>query len=359
MMRSAWAHNGCNVAGAGCALLALLLCITGFGARAAELQEARPGFVTARHMAMGTEFVFTLLPPSPEMGLDDVRRLAETAFEMIDGLERRISNWIPESHISRINQFAGQRPVETTQEMIALLQTCRRFHRESGGAFDVTVGPLLDLWGFYRNEGVIPDDAAIQEALVKVGMDKVEIDEEQQLVRFAAPGMRIDFGGIGKGLALDRAAYILREQGVKSAILHGGTSTVVVIGAPPDGSNWKVRVRSPYNEISEYLDEVLIRNESLSTSSGSEKFFEIEGQRYCHIFDPHTGRPVEGVLSVTAIAPTGVESDALSTAFFVMGLEKTKAYCRAHPEVRAVFVVSDGDALKPVRINFPDEEERS
>lgn len=359
MMRNAWAHNGCNAAGACRLLLALCACLVAFDAQTMDLQEEQPGFVTARHQAMGTEFVFTLWPPSPEMGLDDVRRVAELAFEMIDGLERRISNWIPESHISRINQFAGHRPVETTQEMIALLLTCRHFHRESGGAFDVTVGPLLDLWGFYRNEGVIPDNAAIEEALAKVGMDKVEIDEEKQRVRFATPDMRIDFGGIGKGLALDRAAYILREQGVKSAILHGGTSTVVVIGTPPDGSDWKVRVRSPYNDINKHLDEVVIRNESLSTSSGSEKFFELEGRRYCHIFDPRTGRPVEGVLSVTVIAPTGVESDALSTAFFVMGLEQTKAYCRAHPGIRAVFVVSDAGALKPVRVNFPGEEERS
>lgn len=351
--------NNRSVGAARALLFTAMLCCAGEVAFAAEFKDAALGFVTARHEAMGTEFVFTLLPPSPDMALEDVQRVADTAFEVIDALERRISNWIPQSHISRVNQFAAERPVETTQELIGLLLECKRFHRDSGGAFDVTVGPLLDLWGFYRNEGVLPDDAAIQKALEKVGMDKVSIDEEAQLVRYSAPGMRIDFGGIGKGLALDRAAYVLREQGVNSAILHAGTSTVVVVGAPPDKADWTVRLRSPYNERSEHLDEVLIRNESLSTSSGSEKYFELEGQRYCHIFDPRTGRPVEGVLSVTAIAPTGMESDALSTAFFVMGLEKTKAYCKAHPAVRAVFVVSDGGALKPVRINFPGEEERS
>lgn len=308
--------------------------------------------VTVRRTAMGAEFQIVLYPPSPDMYVEEVTHITDAAFEAIENLEKQISTWRPDSRTSRINRLAAEEPIETSQELIRLLETSRRISRETGGAFDVTVGPLLELWGFYKKEGHLPKQDEVREALGKVGLEKVEVDENAQTVHFLRPGMRLDFGGIGKGLALDYAAQILKEQGVKSAVLHAGTSTVVAIGRPKDGVGWTVRIRSPYNDTDEYLDEVQISDESLSSSSGSEKFFELEGKRYCHIFDPRTGWPVEGVLSATAIAPTGVESDALSTAFFVMGREKTEAYCKAHPKIRAIIVIPENGAAKPIRINF-------
>ena len=309
---------------------------------------------TVRHAAMGTEFVFILYPPSTDMQNEEVMHLSETAFDAIDQLERHISAWIPDSDVSRVNQHAAEGPVTIRADLLEVLLSAQRYYKESDGVFDVTVGPLLDLWGFYKGQGHLPAEEEMKEALAKVGLNKVVVDERAETVRFTCPGMRLDFGGIGKGLALDRAAQILKQQGVKRAILHAGTSTVVGLGKPPDASGWTVRIRSPYNESKEHVDEVQISNESLSTSSSSEQFMELDGKKYSHIFDPRTGMPVEqGILSATAIAPTGTQSDALSTAFFVMGLEKTRSYCKAHPEVRAILVVPDGAGLKPVRINFP------
>lgn len=314
--------------------------------------DAPPGVITLKHAAMGTVFTFSVCPPSPEMYSEEVNHLVAPACDAIDALEKKISTWLPGSQISKVNQWAGDRPVKVSADVIGLLQMCHRFYKDSGGAFDVTVGPLLDLWGFYRKEGHLPKEDELKRALSKVGFDKVELNEAEETVHFTKGGMRIDFGGIGKGLALDRAVELLRAQGIKSALVDGGSSTVFALGPGVGGSGWKVRIRSPYNS-GEYLDEVEIRNESLSTSSGSESYVELDGKKYGHIFDPRTGWPVEGLLSATAIAPTGMESDALSTAFFVMGMESIKKYCQAHPQVRAIVVESEGGVLKPVRINFP------
>lgn len=312
---------------------------------------------TVRHEAMGTFFEFKLYPPDPAMLSEEVLGISNEAFSAIDGLEARISTWRPDSRTSRVNQFASQRPVETSQELIRLIQSSKKVYEATEGAFDITVGPLLDLWGFYRQQGHLPSEEELKQARDRVGLKYVEVDPEANTVRFLRDGMRLDFGGIGKGLALDYAAEVLRSQGVKSAVLHSGTSTVVALGHPPGKTGWTVAIRSPYNKIREHVDEVSIHDESLSTSSGTERYFELEGKRYGHIFDPRTGIPVDELLSATAIAPTGLESDALSTAFFVIGIEGTKAYCQAHPEIRAILVVLDNDVPKTVRINFPDEEE--
>ena len=313
--------------------------------------------VTVRHFAMGTEYRITLYPPSKDMFEEEITHITDEAFAAIDSLEKKISNWIPDSQLSKVNQHAGEGPWKTSEEIINLLLKSKQYYVDSEGGFDVTVGPLLDLWGFYRNDGRLsqghlPKDAELQEALAKVGFNKLEIDEAAATVHFKAPGMRVDFGGIGKGLALDRAAEVLRSLDVKSALLDSGTSSVVAIGTPPGQAGWTVRIRSPYNK-QEYVDEVTLSDESLSSSSDSENYVEIDGKKYGHHFDPRTGKPIEGVLGVTSFAPKGVDSDALSTTFFVMGLDKVKAYCKAHPANRAIVVVSEGGALKPVRINFP------
>ncbi len=327
-------------------MAAAMVCAT------AASQDQSAGVITLKHAAMGTLFTFSVCPPSPEMLSEEVNHLVEPAAEAIDALEKKISTWIPESQISKVNLHASEAPVKVSADVISLLQACQTFYTDSQGAFDVTIGPLLDLWGFYRKQGHLPKDNEMKEALGKVGFDKVELNETEETVHFAKAGMRVDFGGIGKGLALDRAVEVLRAQGIKNALLDAGTSTVYALGAAPGAAGWKVRIRSPYNK-DEYLDEVMIRNESLSTSSRSESYVELDGKKYGHIFDPRTGWPVEGMLSTTAIAPMGMESDALSTAFFVMGLENIKKYCQAHPQVRALVVVSEDGVLKPVRINFP------
>jgi len=312
---------------------------------------------TVRREAMSTEFVFTLLADPEEFDPEDVLGIIEMAFKEVRELEARVSRWIPHSQTSYINNRAAAGPVKVAGDIVDLLQYAKDVSAETGGAFDVTVGPLIELWGFYREEGKIPADPDLAGALAKVGMDKVVLDRPERTVAFTDEGVRLDFGGIGKGLALDVAVQVLRNYGITAAVLHAGTSTVAAIGNPPGEPGWTVRIRNPYNK-EDRIEEILISDEFLSTSGSYEKFFELQGKEYCHIFDPRTGRPVEGMLSATAIAPSGMQSDALSTAFFVLGPEKTAAYCRAHPEVRAIVVpVADPDKLAPKRINFPTKKE--
>jgi len=207
----------------------------------------------------------------------------------------------------------------------------------------------------YEGTMTKPDETALAEALARSGYDKLVVDREERTIAFAREGMALDFGGIGKGMALDAAAGIVKRYGITAALLHGGTSTVVAIGAPPGEPGWTVRIRHPYNT-EDWIDSVTLRDASVSTSGCYGRSEPGDGVAPCNILDPRTGHPVTGLLSATAVASTGKESDALSTAFLVLGDEGTRAYCGSHPEIAAIVVrvPSNGDA-KPERINFPRE----
>jgi thiamine biosynthesis lipoprotein len=302
---------------------------------------------------MYTQFEFTLYARPGDTSTASIQEIANEAFAAVDSLEAQISEWRRDSQTSYINQHAAQEPVRVATDLLDLLLTARTVHRDSHGAFDITVGPLIENWGFYRNQGRVPSDEELTKTLAVVGMDKVVLNDKERTVRFTVPGTRLDLGGIAKGLALDRAADVCRQYGVTIALLDAGTSSVLVLGAPPHHERgWTVRVGDPYNK-DRYIEEIELRDASLSTSGSFAKFFELGGKKYCHIFDPRTGKPVEGILSASAIAPSGMISDALSTAFFVLGEEGTREYCRTHPDVRAVIVpIPESGSPQGRRINF-------
>ncbi len=307
---------------------------------------------------MGTEFVFILYPPSEGMLEEDVRNLCEPAINAIYRLEKHISHYLIDNDLSSLNKSAGLGPVKVNSDLFEVIRWSKQYWERTEGAFDPSVGPLLDLWGFYRkNREDIPTESEINETLKKVGMNKVKINVEEQSVELTVPGMRLDFGGIGKGLALDRAKTILKEQGIKSGILHAGTSSIVAIGIPPNQAGWKIGIRSPYNK-NEIIEEFLICDESLSTSSVSEQYLERKGRKYGHIFNPKTGMPVENsIVSSTVICKTATESDALSTSFFVLNVDKTKEYCRKFPDVKVFLVSEINNKLDKQYINLKPSEE--
>lgn len=286
-----------------------------------------------QHSSMGTSFEIRLY--TAEGGEEGARGIADAAFAAVDALEAKISRWRDDSEISRINRKGGSGWVPVSDETWRLARLCKTLYGETEGAFDPTVGVLMELWGFYRKEGRVPPESELRSAIERVGFDKVLLAEDRKEIRFSRDYMALDFGGIGKGYALDRAADILRRRGVASALLSAGTSTLVAIGAPPGERGWKAQIRDS--------DEtVYLKDEALSTSGGYERFFELNGRKYCHIINPKTGRPLEGIWSASAIAPTGAESDALSTAFFVMGADKAEVFCRARQNIRAVLVTQTG-----------------
>ena len=175
-------------------------------------------------------------------GDDDprLRAAAEEALDEIERLDAQLSLYRNTSEISRLNAAAAAGPVRVSPPLFQLLSRARDLHRETGGVFDITIGPLMRCWGFMRDTGRLPTDEALAAARERVGMELIELDEDQFTVRFRRDGVMLDLGSIGKGYALERAANLLRDAGVTSAILHGGTSTVCAIGTPPGASAWRV-----------------------------------------------------------------------------------------------------------------------
>jgi thiamine biosynthesis lipoprotein len=222
------------------------------------------------------------------------------------------------------------------------LLLCQELCHETGGAFDITSGPLSLCWGFLRRQGRIPNPDEIEAAKALIGGDKLLLDREAGAVRFARPGVEINLGSIGKGYALDRIAAMMRKS-VRSALLSAGSSSICAIGRGANGhSSWIVGVRHPGNK-EKRLAVVQLRDAALSTSGGEEQFFEYGGKRYGHIIDPRTGWPAGETASVTVIAQSAAVTDALATAFYVGGPGLAASYCDAHPGVLVLMLESGAE----------------
>jgi thiamine biosynthesis lipoprotein len=274
---------------------------------------------------MATRFEFVLQGAS-EVAL---RAAGEEAIAEILRVEAALSLYRADSEIATINREAATRPVRVSPEVFGLLRHALLLSRATGGAFDVTVGPLLRAWGLMCGTGHLPAATELEEARASVGADLVLLEEDGFTVRFARPGVMVDLGSIGKGYALDRAAEFLREAGVEAALLHGGTSTAVGWGRPAEADAWKVAIdpppcREPDSNLAREVSPLAVvelREESLSVSAVWGKGFEADGRYYGHVLDPRRGAPVQGVLLAAMILPSATESDALSTALLVRGAE--------------------------------------
>ncbi len=231
----------------------------------------------------------------------------DAAFAEVQRLDDMLSNYKPESELSQINREAGNHPVPATQEMFDLLAACVEYSRQSEGAFDITVGPLMKVWGFYKGTGRLPHRAEILGAMDRVGYRNIVLDAAHRTVRFAKEGVELDPGGIGKGYAVDRMVDVLKQYGIQAALVSASGSSIYGLGAPPGEKGWKVEIRDPKNE-KKSVAEVYLKDESMSTSGNYEKFFRAEGRIYSHIMDPRTGWPAQGVLSVSAITPRTLDS---------------------------------------------------
>lgn len=273
--------------------------------------------VAVARNAMATRFEVVLRGENPVR----LRAAAEEALDEIERVESQLSIYRPGSEASRLNARAAAAPVRVDAGLFRLLQLSKRLSEETGGAFDITVAPLVRCWGFMGETRRVPSGESIEEARSKVGMQWVELDEEEFTVRFARPGVMMDFGAIGKGYALDRAAEILREAGIQSGFIHGGTSSAIAIGPGPEGSAWNVAIPRPEGEGGDAkpLAVVPLLDESLSVSAVWGKSFSAKGRTYGHVIDPRSGYPVETTLLAAVAAPSATETDALSTALLIAG----------------------------------------
>src|SRR5713226_1951078 len=240
--------------------------------------------------AMGTSFEIYLYAPNR----DRASELFEEAFDEIERVEAALSNYRSSSELSRINANAADAPVVTDPEVFAVLERAFDYSRQSDGAFDVTVGKLMKAWGFFRGAGRYPSSEELTRARAQTGWQHVRLDKQTRSVLFLTRGIELDLGGIGKGYALDCVARVLREAGVTAALISSGSSSIYAIGAPPGKAGWPVRVPDPMDR-TRIVSTVVLKDQSLSTSGSYEKFFRLNGRTYCHIMDPRTGRPIEGM----------------------------------------------------------------
>jgi thiamine biosynthesis lipoprotein len=306
--------------------------------------------LSRRAMATSFEVVLPFATPAAMQAGQDV-------FDLLDALEEQMTAYRDTSEICRLNRTAHRRAVRVEAGLFALLALARRIHQESDGAFDVTAGALIKAWGFFRGPRRVPPAEERQEALLRVGMHHLTMDEQRRTVRWDRPGLEINLGSIGKGHALDRmAARLSTRWKIPSGLLHGGSSSVYAKGDPHGaGKGWRVRIRHPWLP-DRSLADVWLRDRALGTSAATFQHLEHEGRKLGHILDPRTGWPAEDLASVSVIAPTAAEADALSTAFYVGGIDLARRYCETHPGIGAI-ILPEGK-VAPLVFGLPDSDYR-
>ncbi|HEX4934523.1 MAG TPA: FAD:protein FMN transferase, partial [Gemmatimonadaceae bacterium] len=286
---------------------------------AAPRAQAPPARMTRAWPVMGTMFVATAWGRDTAVLLRAVHA-AHDSVRLVDSL---MSNYRPGSDVSRLNAGAGAAAQRVSSQTLHVLLQARRFWRLSGGLFDPTVGPFVRAWGFYGDSGRVPTRAEIDSLRPLVGYGRVELDSAGGTVRLPIPGMSLDLGGIAKGYALDLARAALRDPAISGGMLDLG-GNLLVFGRPPRGSRWIVGIRDARRD-GRIIGTVAIDSGAVATSGDYEHYFRIGGVRYGHLIDPTTGFPRRGVLSATAVGPTGEWSDGLSGALFLAGATRGAA----------------------------------
>lgn len=327
-------------------MLACIRCAASSAVRRAHHGQETQLFYLS-HSAMGTTYSLYLYAHSQSEADSD----AASVFDEIDRLEALLSNYQESSELSRINREASDAAVTTDPETFHFLQTSLAWSARSHGAFDITVGKLMKAWGFFRANGNVPTKAELAHVRNQTGWQRVQLNRTQRTVRFLFPGIELDPGGIGKGYAVERAVAMLRVEHVAAALLSAGSSTIYALGAPPGQAGWKVRVPA-LGHAERTISTVTMRDTSLSTANCSEKHFLSNGHLYCHIMDPRTLYPVEGMLQVTMIAPSATDSDALSNALFVLGPARSAQLLRQYPQDSALVISGEASAADCAAIRW-------
>jgi thiamine biosynthesis lipoprotein len=303
---------------------------------------ARDGsWLHAARRAMACRFEMTL-PAEDLRGSED----ALAALDLVDRLEAQLSVYRPDSAVSDLNRRAATEPVRVEPHLFALLRRAARLSGETGGAFDPTAGPLVRCWGFFERAGRVPGAVRLADALACTGVGHLRFGRHRT-VSFARQGVELNFGGIGKGYALDRAGRLLERRGRRCALLNGGSSSVLAIGHPPDQDRWIIGLRDPVRRDRRWA-LLRLADAAVATSGVTEQSFVAGGRRYGHLLDPRSGQPVDGRLSVTVVASCAAEADALATAFFVGGPSLAVRCAADRTDLLAIF--HEAGAPAPIAI---------
>ncbi|MCD8147062.1 MAG: FAD:protein FMN transferase [Clostridiales bacterium] len=317
-----------------CCLLSALL-LTGCAAGTVEVDPEAEESSTQYLDAMDTFMTLTAYGSYRDEALD-------AAVEEIQRLEALYTVGSEDSEVSQLNRVGT---AVLSEDTAALIERALEIYDSTGGAFDITVYPLMELWGFTTQDYQVPEAADIQSALSLVGSDRITYDSSASTVTLGE-GQSIDLGGIAKGYTSQRIMELFEEMGVTSAMVSLG-GNIQCLGTKPDGSLWRVGIQDPVGSEGAIVAVIEVENQAVITSGSYERYFtdEATGETYHHIIDPATGYPADsGLVSVTIVTDDGALGDALSTALFIMGLEEGTAYWQAHSdEFQAVFITTDSE----------------
>ena len=291
---------------------------------------------------MGSDFEFVIVDDEGDSALDE-------AIDEVRRIESLLTEFNETSQTSLINQNAGIRPVFIDEEVYRLIKRCKELSILTQGAFDITCGVLKKLYKFKGEKFQLPDPDSISAALRKVGSDKIQLKEPNR-VYLKEAGMHIAFGAIGKGYAADVVKRKLIERGISGGVINA-SGDLTAFGKRTDGSLWKVGIADPDDPL-KVVFWLPIENASVATSGNYEQYFEMDGVRYSHNIDPHTGKPVKGIKSVTVISSSAELSDALATAVTIMGVEVGLHFIEQLPGTHCAIITDDNRILASNHLRF-------
>jgi len=312
--------------------LVILIATAAYFARRALTEKQQP--YTQAGFAMGTFVRITVY------GNESTKAAVDDGFRRINEIEALVSTTIQGSDVFKLNSAPIGVPVKVHQDTAYLMTSAVEFARLTDGSFDPTVGRMVDLWGIGTENPRVPSEEEIIQALAGVGYQNLAVDSERlEAMRLA--DFFVDLGAIAKGYACDQVVNVLREEGIEAGVVDLG-GNIRVFGVKPNGRDWRIGIQDPSASRGSYIGTIDIASGAVATSGDYERYFIRDGILYHHIFDPSTGYPARrGVRSVSVIAPTGMQADALSTAFFVMGVEDLFDCVNRWQEVEAIVVTSD------------------
>lgn len=311
-----------------------------FVTKGGRSDSGSPGYHSPTVFAMDTTLDLTIQARSDE----EARRDSEAAAALVKEIEARTSMFKEGSDVALINASAGVAAVKVHPETMVMVKRSLEFSALMDGAFDVTVAPIVKLWGFYDQKYRVPTREEINRTLPLVDYRKVLVDEQAGTVMLAGRGMEMDLGGVAKGYAVGEMYRLLKDRGVKSAIINFGGS-VGAIGVRADGKPWVVGIKDPRGEPGDLVGELSISDNFVNTSGDYERYFIKDGVRYCHLIDPRTGLQPRSTMATTIVGPDATNDDILSK-LFIVGAQKGLEILGRLPGYDAVFIDSEGRVIQ-------------
>jgi thiamine biosynthesis lipoprotein len=272
------------------------------------------------------------------------RRAFQAAFARVAALDHTLSDYQPGSELNRLSEIAVQHPVHVSEDLYRILETSQALSRETGGAFDITIGPLTHLWRDARRLNRLPDPASIAQAKAKCGYRHLHLDRALHTAEFDQPGMQLDAGAIAKGYAADQALETITSCGIASALV-AASGDLAFSDAPPGESGWKIGIDSIDSANAPFTRVMRLSNGAVSTSGPSEQHLDTGGIRYSHIIDPRTGMGLSRNITVTVVARRGIDADSLATAVSVLGVKHGLALVKHHRGASAIIVAYENGRL--------------